>query len=219
MIKRVIFDIDNTLIPWKEEYYDEINKVLDSLNIEHTQADYNKIKEALREYENKYYTFNRKLMLDYINTYTKKQYPEEFIYGCTDRWTDSVPQKLDKSIIKMLEYLKNKYQMVILTDWYADQQIKRLEKLDILKFFSKVYSAENVKRKPFKEAFLQAIGDNNPEECVMIGDDFERDIKGALNAGLKAIYYNPDNKIVEKETLKNLKYHTISQLNEIMRIL
>ena len=37
MIKRVIFDIDNTLIPWKEEYYDEINKVLDSLNIEHTK--------------------------------------------------------------------------------------------------------------------------------------------------------------------------------------
>ena len=42
MIKRVIFDIDNTLIPWKEEYYNEINEVLDSLNIKHTQEDYNK---------------------------------------------------------------------------------------------------------------------------------------------------------------------------------
>ena len=73
MIKRVIFDIDNTLIPWKEEYYDEINKVLDSLNIEHTKDDYNKIKEAFSEYENEYYTFDRKLMLDYINKYTKKQ--------------------------------------------------------------------------------------------------------------------------------------------------
>ena len=28
MIKRVIFDIDNTLIPWKKEYYSEIKKVL-----------------------------------------------------------------------------------------------------------------------------------------------------------------------------------------------
>ena len=216
MIKRVIFDIDNTLIPWKEEYYDEINKVLDSLNIEHTKDDYNKIKEAFSEYENEYYTFDRKLMLDYINKYTKKQYPKEFIYGCTNRWADSVPQKLDESVINMLKYLKDKYQMVILTDWYADQQIERLEKLNILKYFSKIYSAENVKRKPFKEAFLQAIEDNKPEECIMIGDDFERDIKGALNAGLHAIYYNPKNNVIKDE---NSKYYTISRLDEIMNIL
>ena len=216
MIKRVIFDIDNTLIPWKEEYYDEINKVLDSLNIKHTQVDYNKIKEAFSEYENEYYTFDRKLMLDYINKYTKKQYPKEFIYGCTNRWADSVPQKLDESVINMLKYLKDKYQMVILTDWYADQQIERLEKLNILKYFSKIYSAEKVKRKPFKEAFLQAIEDNKPEECIMIGDNFERDIKGALNAGLHAIYYNPKNNVIKDE---NTKYYTISRLDEIMNIL
>lgn len=216
MIKRVIFDIDNTLIPWKEEYYDEINKVLDSLNIEHMKDDYNKIKEAFSEYENEYYTFDRKLMLDYINKYTKKQYPKEFIYGCTNRWADSVPQKLDESVINMLKYLKDKYQMVILTDWYADQQIEKLEKLNILQYFSKIYSAEKVKRKPFKEAFLQAIEDNKPEECIMIGDDFERDIKGALNAGLHAIYYNPKNNVIKDE---NSKYYTISRLDEIMNIL
>ena len=216
MIKRVIFDIDNTLIPWKEEYYDEINKVLDFLNIEHTKDDYNKIKEAFSEYENEYYTFDRKLMLDYINKYTKKQYPKEFIYGCTNRWADSVPQKLDESVINMLKYLKDKYQMVILTDWYADQQIEKLEKLNILQYFSKIYSAEKVKRKPFKEAFLQAIEDNKPEECIMIGDDFERDIKGALNAGLHAIYYNPKNNVIKDE---NTKYYTISRLDEIMNIL
>ena len=216
MIKRVIFDIDNTLIPWKEEYYNEINEVLDSLNIKHTQEDYNKIKEAFSEYENEYYMFDRKLMLEYINRYTQKQYPEEFIYGCTKRWADCVPQKLDKSVIDMLEYLKNKYQMVILTDWYADQQIERLKKLGILKYFSKVYSAEKVKRKPFKEAFLQAIENNKPEECIMIGDNFERDIKGALNAGLKAIYYDPKNNMVKE---KNNKYYTISKLDEIMNIL
>lgn len=216
MIKRVIFDIDNTLIPWKEEYYDEINKVLDSLNIEHTKDEYNKIKEAFSEYENEYYTFDRKLMLDYINKYTKKQYPKEFIYGCTNRWADSVPQKLDESVINMLKYLKDKYQMVILTDWYADQQIEKLEKLNILQYFSKIYSAEKVKRKPFKEAFLQAIEDNKPEECIMIGDDFERDIKGALNAGLHAIYYNPKNNVIKDE---NTKYYTISRLDEIMNIL
>ena len=37
MIKRVIFDIDNTLIPWKSEYDKEIEKVLDELNIQYTE--------------------------------------------------------------------------------------------------------------------------------------------------------------------------------------
>lgn len=211
MIKRVIFDIDNTLIPWKEEYYQEIKKALDDLNIEHTEKDYYEIKKAFSEYENIYYKFDRKLMIEYINKYTKKNYPEEFIYKITERWANCVPDKIDDNTIRMLEYLQNKYEMVILTDWYGDQQEKRLEKLGILKYFSVVYSAEKTKRKPFKEAFIQAIGNNQPEECIMIGDNLERDIQGALNAGLQAIWYNPNNK-----TEKGVKYYTISKLEELL---
>ena len=216
MIKRVIFDIDNTLIPWKEEYYNEIKNVLDELNVEHTEQDYIEIKKAFGEYENEYYTFDRKLMMNFINNYKKKNYPEEFIYKVTKKWANCVPEKIDANIIKLLEYLKTKYELVILTDWYGDQQTERLEKIDILKYFKKVYSAENTKRKPFKEAFMQAIGDNKPEECIMIGDNFERDIKGAVNAGLQAIWYNPNN---GTETTKNEKYYIISKLEELRKIL
>ena len=212
MIKRVIFDIDNTLIPWKEEYYNEIKKVLDDLNIKYTEKDYKEILKALSEYENEYYSFDRKLMINYINKYTNNQYPEEFIYKVTERWANCVPDKIDEDIIKLLEYLKQKYELVILTDWYGDQQAERLEKLGILKYFSNLYSAEKTKRKPFKEAFMQAIGKNKPEECIMIGDNLERDIKGALNAGLQAIYYNPNNKTGEE-------FNAISNLVELIEIL
>lgn len=211
MIKRVILDIDNTLIPWEEEYYEEIKKALDDLKIEYTSTDINEIKQALNEYENEYYIFDRELMIKYINKYTKKQYPKEFIYNVINRWACCVPEKIESQIIETLEYLKSKYELVILTDWYANQQKERLEKLDILKYFSEVYSAEKAKRKPFKEAFMQAIGKNKPEECIMVGDNIERDIKGALNAGLQAIYYNPKNK---KE-----KYKMISRIDELKEIL
>lgn len=216
MIKRVIFDIDNTLIPWKDEYYNEINKVLDELNIKHTEQDYIEIKKAFSEYEKVHYTFDRKVMMEFINKYTKKNYPEEFIYKLTEKWSKCAPKKIDDNIIKLLEYLKTKYELVILTDWYGDQQAKRLEKIDILKYFQNVYSAENTKRKPFKEAFMQAIGNNKPEECIIIGDSFERDIKGALNAGLQAIWYNPNN---ETEITKNEEYYSVSKLEEINKIL
>ena len=202
MIKRVIFDIDNTLIPWEKEYDKEINKALDSLKIQYKNQDLEQISQAFQEYENQYYTF--------INNYTEKKYPMEFIYNILDRWANCVPKEIDFKTIETLKYLKSKYELVILTDWYAEQQKKRLEKLDILKYFLNVYSAENTKRKPFKEAFMQAIGENKPEECIMVGDNLKRDIEGALDAGLKAIYYNPNNKKFTGNCI------SISKIEELM---
>ena len=46
MIKRVIFDIDNTLIPWKKEYDDEIYKALKEMKIEYTEEEVKKLSEA-----------------------------------------------------------------------------------------------------------------------------------------------------------------------------
>ncbi len=219
MIKRIIFDIDNTLIPWKNEYYEEIQKELTNLNIQYTKQDYEKIKEALSEYENVYYKFNKELMLEYINKYTEKDYPKEFMYNILERWSNCVPEKIDYAIKETLSYLKNKYEMVILTDWYAEEQTRRLEKLEIKKYFSYVYSAEKTNRKPYKESFIKAIGQNIPQECVMIGDNMERDIKGALNAGLKAIYFNPKEQINITETTLNSEYITISNLKQLKELL
>ncbi len=216
MIKRVIFDIDDTLIPWEKEYFNEIKYTLDDLNIKYTDKDYENILQAMHDYENEYYTFDRKLVNDYINKYTKKEYPEKFMYTLTKRYEFCVPDKISNNIINTLEYLKSKYELVILTDWYADQQKSRLEKLGILKYFSNLFSPEQTKRKPFKEAFMKAIGENKPEECVMIGDNIDRDVQGALNAGLKAIYYNPKNK---NNKIENKNYYEIKRLEELTKIL
>lgn len=214
MIKRIIFDIDNTLIPWKDEWFNEISKVLYDLNINCEEKDVQQIKLAIGKYEDKYYSFNKELMMNFINEFTNKQYPIEFMCNLLDRWGEvCVQDKIEPEIIKTLEYLNSKYEMVVLTDWFAEEQINRLKKIDILKYFSCVYSAENTKRKPFKEAFMNAIGDNKPEECVMIGDSLVRDIEGALNAGLKAIHFTSS----PKQEIQ--KYHTINKLEELINIL
>ena len=57
MIKRIIFDLDNTLILWKKEYNYEINKALEKLNIPYTEEEANQISIAFDEYENAYLTF------------------------------------------------------------------------------------------------------------------------------------------------------------------
>lgn len=216
MIKRVIFDIDNTLIPWESEYDKEIEKTIDELNIQYTEQEYKEIRKAFSEYEKVNYRFDKKLMLDYINNYMKKQYPIEFVDKVLERWGKCVPEKIEDSVKDTLMYLKNKYEMVILTDWFAKEQINRLEILCINKYFSQVYSAEKTNRKPFKEAFLNAIADNKPEECIMIGDSLERDINGAIKAGLKAVYYNPN----ETPDYKGKKgYIIINKLEQLKEVL
>lgn len=228
MIKRVIFDIDNTLIPWRDEYFNEIFEVAKELKIECSNEDFNKIKKAMGEYENVYYSFNKQDMINYINEYTGINYPDEFVNKVINKWANCVPKNLPEETIKTLKYLSNKYEMVCLTDWYKEPQIQRLEKTNILKYFKKIYAAENIKRKPFKEAFMQAMGENSPEECIMIGDNFTRDIEGALKAGLQAIYYNPKedetNKKVSyqlktEEGTRQIEYYTVSKLDEILNIL
>ena len=216
MIKRVIFDIDNTLIEWKSEYDDEIEKSLKKFKIPYTNNDLKNIFDAMEKYESTYYTYKRNQILDFINTYTKKNYPMKLLNDVLYRWSLCVPKKIDDNIIETLEYLNKKYEMVILTDWFGKEQENRLKLLSISKYFSKVFAAENVKRKPFKEAFLTAIEKNKPEECMMIGDNFERDVQGALNAGLKAIYFDSNNKSsIENEN----GYYIISNLVELKNIL
>ena len=129
MIKRVIFDIDNTLIPWKNEYYNEIFEALKELNTECSNEEFNKIKKAFGEYENVYYSFNKENMINYINEYTGKKYPKEFMDKIIEKWANCVPAKIEDSILATLEELSKKYEMVCLTDWYKEQQIKRLKKI------------------------------------------------------------------------------------------
>ena len=56
-----------------------------------------------------------------------------------------------------------------------------------------------------KASFINACGNNKPSECVMIGDNLEVDIIGAINAGLDAIHYD------EKEKAEH-KYKKIKKL-------
>ena len=216
MIKRVIFDIDNTLIDWKTEYDDKVKEVLTELNEKRKESEIKNLQEAINEYENYYLTFNLDKMVEFVREYTNIKYSKEVIQKILDMWGTCVPESYSVENIDTLKYLKNKYELVILTDWFLKPQLNRLKLLKIDKFFSEIYTAENAKRKPNKEAFFQAIGEYKPEECIMIGDSYERDVIGAINSGLYAVWYRG-----KKELCENLKEKVtiIEELSDLKDIL
>lgn len=91
----------------------------------------------------------------------------------------------------VLMYLKEKYQLHIITNGFKEVQHVKLHYSNLKPFFEHIIiSEEHGFNKPDIKIFdlaQQLTGAKN-YECVMIGDNYDTDILGALNAQWKAIY-------------------------------
>lgn len=204
MIKKLIFDLDNTLIMWKDEYVDAIAKSISKFNI---KCDPNYMSNLVDEYENYYDRYDKDLLIEFINeridSKVDMNFINDFLYNigfCGD---------VDDSVIDTLEYLSGKYELVVLTNWFTEAQSNRLRSAGIGKYFSKVYGGDLI-LKPEKQAFINAAGNTKLEECIMIGDSYNLDVMGAYNAGIRPIFMNPKHKenknnFEEIEKLSDLK--------------
>ena len=218
MIKRLIFDLDNTLITWEKEYDNIIKKVLDDLGYENTQELSDQINKIELEYEKDRRYFNKEEMLKFFNEKLDQKLPETFI----DQWLkllpNCVPDKLPKEDYETLEYLSKKYELVILTNWFGISQVERLKKVDILKYFKEIYDAEKY-AKPYKESFYQAMGDKNADECAVIGDDIIMDIQAAKNVGIKNLVWKDNNNTANENKHLLEGVIVIKKLQELKGIL
>ncbi len=217
MIKRLIFDVDNTLILWKKEYDKALDKTLDELQYPKTENLYNEINNAEIEYEKNTKKFDKIEMTNYINKKLNLQLPNNFIEIWLKNLAYCIPEKLNEEDYKTLEYLYNKYELVILTNWFKDGQLERLKKLRILKFFKQIYGAEKY-MKPHEQSFIQAMEGYKPNEVAIIGDDLKIDIEGAQNAGIKnVVWRNIVGKSIDTKLIpKDIKI--ITELSELKQI-
>ena len=201
MIKRVIFDIDNTLIMWDDKYYDTFDELLKYYNIkDNIKAD---LIRAVDDYENKYDIYNMKYMKNLMEEYTNIKLPNYFVLKWTILLEDCIPNNIDKELIEILEYLSNKYELIALTNWFLDEQVSRLKNYGILKYFKEVIATEKIKNKPNKEAYIESAKPYKLEECIMIGDSITKDVEEPIKYGMDAILY--DYKDEYKGNLKKVK--------------
>lgn len=95
--------------------------------------------------------------------------------------------------IEILDYLKPKYELHIITNGFEEVQYSKLEKSKISHYFKTITNSEMVGvKKPNAKMFYHALSLANieKENGIMIGDNIEADIYGALNIGLDAICFN-----------------------------
>jgi len=109
--------------------------------------------------------------------------------------------------IEILDYLKDKYKLHILTNGFIEIQESKIRNAGLTKYFDQIISSEETgKQKPHPEVFKYALNKANTyaHKSVMIGDNFKSDILGARNMGMHVIHFDMhrenevDSKIISK---------------------
>lgn len=118
---------------------------------------------------------------------------------------------------EILDYLKTKYQLHIMTNGFKEIQYKKMRISKLLPYFNQIITSESVGvKKPNPKIFEHAllVAKAKKDEVIMIGDSIEADIEGALNFGIKAIHCNFDYKQVNENVFKSI--NNLMQLKEFL---
>lgn len=106
--------------------------------------------------------------------------------------------------LELLKYLKTRgYLMHIITNGFQEVQLKKLKNSGLNQFISKVFISEVVQSpKPERGIFEYALKSSNAKKArsIMVGDNWEVDILGALNFGIDQVMFmnNKQNPVPEE---------------------
>ena len=122
--------------------------------------------------------------------------------------------------IDVLEKLKNKYRLFIVSNGTASVQDKRIAGADISKYFEDIFISQRIGyNKPKVEFFngcFEKMNNPNIEGMIIIGDSLSSDILGGINAGIHTCWYNPK----RSENMTEIKpEYEIDSLDKIFKVL
>ena len=228
-IKHLFFDLDRTLWDFEKNSHDEL------VSLYHKYQLHQKGISLVDEFIKVYKKINKKCWEKYRkNLITKdKLRTERFLqtliyFGIENNdladnlGTDYVNNSPHRTIlidgtIDLLKRLEGHFSMHIITNGFEEVQWVKLEKSGLLPYFDKVITSERVGvKKPDPKIFHYALDKANAllNESVMIGDDLKTDIIGAIQIGMKCIYFNPDGNVNKYPIWREVK--SLLKIKEIL---
>jgi len=119
---------------------------------------------------------------------------------------------LFEGAIEILDYLKTKYNLHIITNGFAEIQGNKMNNSYISHYFKTITNSEMAGvKKPNSLIFDYALdlAQAKKENSIMIGDCIEADVQGALDAGLDAILFTESS----EQVVENIK-----QVNHLLEL-
>lgn len=225
-IEHIFFDLDHTLWDFERNSNLTFKEILKKENIRCDLEDFLKVYSPIN--------------FQYWKLYRDEQISKEKLrYGRLKDTFDLLNYKIDDAsihrlsedyirvlpsynhlfdgAIELLEYLKPNYKLHIITNGFEEVQSLKLEKSGIKKYFDAIVTSESVGvKKPNPRVFNHSLSlvKTTSKNSIMIGDNLEADIIGALNCGIQSIHFNIHNEKYEAEN-----YRSVSHLLEIKQYL
>ena len=228
MKKHIFFDLDRTLWDFEINSYETLLEICNKYNLKELGV------KSYIEFIKKYKKINERLWKMYrVDEISQKDLRRERFQKTLELYNirnidlsekigkdyiEICPRKtkLFPETIEILNYLRSKYHLHIITNGFHKTQHVKLEFSNLTPYFNQVITSEQVGlKKPHHKIFEFALYKANArsEESVYIGDDLEVDILGCQNCGIDGVYFNPK-KIEQQE---NPKYE-ISCLSELKKL-
>jgi len=138
------------------------------------------------------------------------EFEEEYLAICPTK-TNLFPNAHET-----LAYLKDKYTLHLISNGFKEACEKKLEHSKLAPYFNTIVISEIVGiNKPDPRIFEHSLrnGQAQREQAVMIGDNIDADVRGAQNAGIEAIFFNPLE--VEKPGDVNYMIKDLKELQEL----
>lgn len=215
--KHLFFDLDHTLWDFEKNAHDCLLEIYGHFNlaafgVEDVAIFCEKFSEANYYYwallEQKVITADELRRRRFKTAFAKLDIEIEEAFGLemNDFFLKSLPNKkaLIEGAIDVLNHLKPNYQLHILSNGYEGLQIQKMKSSAIHHYFEEIITVDKAKAlKPDKAIFEYALKCTNASvsNSLMIGDNYEADIRGAINAQFHTVFYNPDKQeTVEKPT-------------------
>ena len=119
---------------------------------------------------------------------------------------------LFEDTLEVLDVLKQKYKLHIITNGFEEVQHKKMEGAGIAHYFQTITTSEEAGvKKPHAQIFQKALEKSLaiPGNSIMIGDNLDADVWGAINFGMSAIYFDAliqetQNQFIQIQKLKEL---------------
>jgi putative hydrolase of the HAD superfamily len=224
-IKHVFFDLDHTL--WDFETNSdktfalifERNKVaLDLMTFTETYRPINRKYWKLFREDKVSKSDLRYLRLREAFDALEFEAGDELIHTLSEEYIAflSLNNALFANALEVLDYLRGKYRLHIITNGFEEVQHRKLDNSRLRPYFEQVITSEKAGvKKPDPGIFLHALeqAGARSEESIMIGDNFEADILGARNVGMQAIFCEFNGEVATEEV------PTIRELIELKSML
>lgn len=153
--------------------------------------------------------------------------PFEHLPQVTDAYKDNMNQDFMRRVVKidspiegakeLMEYLKPKYKIVMLSNGFSEMQYKKMENAGLAQYFDEVILSDVVGvNKPHPDIFTYALqqSGSTAASTIMIGDSFLADIEGAMKSNIDQIWYNPRNEKADVEP--TYMVHHLAEITNII---